>query len=669
MERTDLSKEQRQFIDYGVAGHNILVDACIGSGKTTAIQVLCDNLVGKRILYLTYNKLLKLDAKARITNHYVTVTNYHGFAYMELARANVRAGLGELVQTYNRVKPRSGPYDVLILDEYQDIEQETADMLAHIKACNPTMQIIAVGDMDQKIYDKTNLKVQPFISELLGNFIPMEFTNCFRLGKDHAEMLGRVWGKKITGVNPDFELSVLHEYQVRDIVSNLKPSELLVVGSLYGNAVKLQNYLETEHDDVFNKRTLWSKIKETDGGATNPDSNCAIFTTYDGCKGMERDVVVVYDWSVNYWESRLNKPDTDCQILTNIFCVAASRAKKHLILVRNDSMLEEDDLINPSISRTNYRDMPVSEMFDFKFIEDVEDAYHALDVREIQPSGDPINVPIKDELIDLSMAIGHFQEVYYFNNYDIDHDIEYSLGQPNKSHLRKKYQNYTLDQKLLYLSTLETGQFRYMNQVRELPISEDNRARIKERLATHLPADAKVQVDCYIPFFFGERLLFNAHGICDVIHDNRIYELKFVSELSHTHVLQLAMYLVCLGYQTGRLWNVRTNQMLEVTIPDRADFLDKVTYAVTKERYKRFSAPSSVLCDIFYSKHKEECQKFLEIRKNDPEKAAGYFRECGLTPPVNEAQLVLRLDKKSDFTASSVSNYIAALNEELDEDY
>ena len=54
----NLSEEQSKFVEIAQKGKNILVDACIGSGKTTAIQALCKELPrDKKILYLTYNKL------------------------------------------------------------------------------------------------------------------------------------------------------------------------------------------------------------------------------------------------------------------------------------------------------------------------------------------------------------------------------------------------------------------------------------------------------------------------------------------------------------------------------------------------------------------------------------------------------------------------------------
>ena len=49
-----LSEEQSKFVEIAQKGKNILVDACIGSGKTTAIQALCKELPrDKKILYLT----------------------------------------------------------------------------------------------------------------------------------------------------------------------------------------------------------------------------------------------------------------------------------------------------------------------------------------------------------------------------------------------------------------------------------------------------------------------------------------------------------------------------------------------------------------------------------------------------------------------------------------
>ena len=197
-----LSNEQQLFIEKALQGENILVDACIGSGKTTAIQKLCNELPGKKkVLYLTYNKLLKLDAKSKIRKKNVTVTNYHGFAYTILMRSGVSAGISDLILTFNQKKPPVGKYDVLIIDEYQDIEQELAELLQLVKEHNPVMQIIAVGDMEQKIYDKTTLNVEAFMKEFLEEHLRLKFTQCFRLSNDLAAILGRVWKKEIKGVN------------------------------------------------------------------------------------------------------------------------------------------------------------------------------------------------------------------------------------------------------------------------------------------------------------------------------------------------------------------------------------------------------------------------------------------------------------------------------------
>ena len=127
------SVEQLDFINRAKSGENILVDACIGSGKTTAIQKLCNSLPSTtKILYLTYNKLLKLDAQSKIKLPNATVQNYHGFAYLALSKNGLHAGVSDLIQTVLKSKPKIPIYDLLIIDEYQDIELETSLMLEFI---------------------------------------------------------------------------------------------------------------------------------------------------------------------------------------------------------------------------------------------------------------------------------------------------------------------------------------------------------------------------------------------------------------------------------------------------------------------------------------------------------------------------------------------------------
>ena len=94
------------------------------------------------------------------------MTNYHGFAYMVLKRSGISVGISDIIQRFIKEKPYIEEYDVLIIDEYQDIEQELADLLWLVKERNPNIQgIVAVGDMEQKIYDKTTLRVEVFIEE------------------------------------------------------------------------------------------------------------------------------------------------------------------------------------------------------------------------------------------------------------------------------------------------------------------------------------------------------------------------------------------------------------------------------------------------------------------------------------------------------------------------
>lgn len=606
MKYQELSLEQQRFVDEALTGRSILVDACIGSGKTTAIQTLC-NLFSpeKRILYLTYNMLLKLDAREKIKNKNVTVTNYHGFAWQELSRRGIRSGVQDCIANYCARKLPTKPYQILILDEYQDIDQEISVMLYHIKTCNPGLQIIAVGDMAQKIYDRTRLNAARFITEFLPDgFIKLEFTRCFRLNSIHAATLGKIWNKHIIGVNPFCSVKVMSFQETFEFLSKQEPRKILCLGANAGARSQMLNALEREYPTIFNKKTVWSNISDrADCTATKPSPDVAIFTTYDGCKGMEREICVVFNWTFDYWNTRLLKSNSSYTIIRNIFCVAASRGKRQIIFVKpnknSGEFLTEKDLMSEPSLQKGLSDAPISGMFDFKFAEDVEAAYQTLTTKLIQPSETPIKISVSDDLIDLSPCIGIYQEAAYFEGYDIDALIDdYFIIYQDRGFLRPQdMADWSMEKKILCMVSLETRQNRYLEQVSLPFVTEEQFNAISQRLRTRLSPRETIQQPVVIPFSEqqGKMEAFFAIGRCDVVKNNIVYELKFVSELAHTHFLQCAMYMIGLQLPKGILWNIATNEAYEITIPDRKKFLDKVAFACTKGILKRYAAPTAAV--------------------------------------------------------------------------
>lgn len=590
-----LSTEQQAFIDAAKQGKNILVDACIGSGKTTAIQHLCDELPDtKRILYLTYNRLLKVDAKAKIKNKNATVTNYHGFAAMCLYRMGVSAGVSDLIQCFNRTLPDVAHYDILIIDEYQDIEQELAEMLEYIKDENPGIQIIAVGDMEQKIYDKTTLDVALFMDEFLGTYERMEFTYCFRLQEELASMLGRVWQKKIIGVNDSCEvIKGMTLNQITDYLSRQDPADVLCLGSRTGDMAKVLNTLESRFPEKWNKSTVYASISDNNSsGTTEPKKTSAIFTTYDSSKGLERKICVIFDYTETYWSVRVNKPQQSYDILRNIFCVAASRGKQQIIFVKGKhAELTEQTLSTPVQGNLNFKDMDISGMFDFKFKEDVEECFSLLQVKKInREDRSEIEIKTQDELIDLSPCIGTYQEAMFFDNYSIEEDIKLCTKiRDNEFLYTAEERQKSLEEKILFLSSVATKQNRYRTQVKVPFIKDEEKEEIKTRLSTEFTPGEKVQQGCEIDFVnLSGRQLFKAKGYADVVKNDTVYELKFVSELTHEHFLQCASYMIGLKLKKGILWNVRDNSMYQISIPDRRKFMNAVTKTVTKHAYNKY---------------------------------------------------------------------------------
>ncbi len=506
-----LSQEQQIFINKALEGNNILVDACIGSGKTTSIQYLCEQFpVSKSILYLTYNRLLKIDAKSKIKGKNITVTNYHGFASMLLSQAKINCGIADLIQAFIKHRPSIPHFDILIIDEYQDIDLELSNLLEIVKESNPIMQIIAVGDMEQKIYDNTALDVASFIDQFLANHICLHFTQCYRLNQTHAAMLGRIWRKPISGINESCKVNQMTVLEAIEFIASSDPSDILCLGSRTGVMADVLNMLENNYPNKFNKKTVYASISDVDGiKSVEPRVDSAIFTTYDSSKGLERKNCIVFDFSETYWNIRIEKPQQSYEILRNIFCVAASRGKENIIFVKapNGGFLSETTLATPVYDQRQLRCVAFSELFDFKYRENIEECYSLLKIDQIQTEDQHlIDIKTKDQLIDLSPCCGIYQEASFFDKFDIDKEIEFLIKIRRLEHLyTDTVKNESIEKKILFLTSLETRQDRYYKQVSLPFIRKEEEIALHDRLSNVFKRDDNAQVYCSKTFNYQDK--------------------------------------------------------------------------------------------------------------------------------------------------------------------
>lgn len=571
----NLTNEQQAVIDALAEGKNVVVEARLGSGKTRTIQAICAAFPSKRILYLTYNKLLKEDAKERIKSSNATVTNFHGFAYGQCMKLGLRPAVNASIEEFNRNGRRlSFYYEIIAIDEWQDIVGEIKDMLLLLKEKMPNAQWCFVGDPLQKIYDRSAIDVmKDCIEKICPEYTLLNFTKCFRVSKEHADYLASIWGKPIVGMNS--ECKVQETKKMEDLVKICMetPNEkLLILGARYGKMNELVNILEREHKEKFNKETLWTNIR--DGENSQIVKGSAISTTYDGCKGLERPVCIVVDYTIDYLQARLKNYGTNSEIIRNVFCVAASRGKDLIVFYNPEesTKLQKDDFVNMWDKPKPFNP---SEMFDFKFQEHIDACYEMLEVTEIpQDDHSEIEATMSDYNIDLAPVVGAYQEIAFFKTYDYENVVKDLPQKAIKTYIEKINPKKKRKQALC-LAAYNTELARYCNQAREDFIDKDQKEKLLKRLEHHLRRDLETQIPCSLAFPF------QATGKIDTICDGTIWELKFKQEVQKEDFLQLAMYMY-MERKPGILYNSRFNREYSVQIKDRQEFIKRVQTCIHK---------------------------------------------------------------------------------------
>lgn len=149
-------------------------------------------------------------------------------------------------------------------------------------------------------------------------------------------------------------------------------------------------------------------------------------------------------------------------------------------------MLSEKTLSERTETNFNFQDVNISEMFDFKYKEDIEKCYSLLEITPLDYNDhNEIRIKSNDELIDLSPCIGIYQEAEFFSNYNIDKEIELRKeldGNRKKEKYDKILSEKSIEKKILFLVSEETKQKRYRTQVNLPFVPEESRLKLIDRL-------------------------------------------------------------------------------------------------------------------------------------------------------------------------------------------
>ena len=235
-----------------------------------------------------------------------------------------------------------------------------------------------------------------------------------------------------------------------------------------------------------------------------------------------------------------------------------------------------------------------SSMYEFLYAEDVAACSNLIKVTTLRPASETIDVQMNDENIDLSMCVGTLVEAGYFKGYNLQRDRELALVSSTLKFTKARTVHYTNEKgeektrevtffdssatdedKVLMLAATTTSQNRYIQQVASPLITPEDAEKIKERLSSEFSVDEEVQTTVEIDFLTvgGE---YRMHGICDVVKDDVITELKFTSELKETKAiskrnLQAVDFYT---YEPNHTWLNYNPQRDGSNVPVRKEWVD-----------------------------------------------------------------------------------------------
>lgn len=356
-----ISNEQAAIVE-AIADNNVTVDAVAGSGKTTTAMFIAQKYPNKRILLLTYNKQLQLDSQRKCSVFSnITVKTFHGFCgYMYGVVCRNDKMMYQLI-TNVPVKPIN--YDIIIVDEAQDLIEVYYKLILVIDACNTcnacNHTLMMVGDKYQNIYYFNGATTRYLVNPekyFDRPFKHLTLQTSYRLTNQMSAWLNNdvMHQQRILTCkdgNPVTVVFSTNQYTSADVAakyfgkrinelyrSGVDVNDIMIVcfsvrSKAMSNFIRcIKRYTTFDiyvpmSDDYINKDCCKDKV---------------LFSSIHQSKGIERDYVFLLQFDTSYsyaYHEYLTE-------LNNLFYVGLTRAKKELTVFIRDIVVN-DNIIEP----------------------------------------------------------------------------------------------------------------------------------------------------------------------------------------------------------------------------------------------------------------------------------------------------------------------------------
>ena len=377
-----LSDEQQIILNTVKTGKNVVVDAVAGTGKTTLILSIAENLVDKKILQMTYNKSLKFEVREKINEKKLENINIHTYHSLAVCYYSEKAYVDNEIRkiVWNNEKPniKIPTFDILVLDECQDMSYLYFQlMVKFLFDMGSKVQLLILGDYMQGLYEFKGSDIRYLtFGDLIWNKHPLLITNEFEMCT--MKMSYRITNQirnfvnyvllgedRMNSCRDDAPVQYIRNSQrntckivyaeiIRLFESGIKPCDIFVLGpSVKGeksNIRKLENMLVEKNVPCHVPMMESSDIDQRviDGKV--------VFSTFHSVKGRQRKYVFVVGFDHSYFKFYArNLPRDKCP---NTLYVACTRSEKGLFVLENDTNIYDRPIDFIKMSHVKMKQQP-----------------------------------------------------------------------------------------------------------------------------------------------------------------------------------------------------------------------------------------------------------------------------------------------------------------------